>query len=138
MKRLSDNELAYLKIALTMPAGELVRWLFPAGLFRPSELEFPTEIGPMICARCGMIHGECLGGKVWDNCPACATRPNYPDLAIIACVTIRARFSQHTYAEWPEFEVANILKEVFKHERHGVLQYADESARERVIHYSQS
>ena len=127
---------SYVKIKLRMPSGEVTRWLFPGAVPR-LVYDFPTTIEPMICARCGYIHGECLGGKVWIECPECVNRTQYPELASTVS-SIQVTISVSPYSEWPQAIVARELAEVYKHVDKGILQYSSESARERAIHYSQN
>lgn len=132
--RLSSEQLGYIFTSLTLPSIELKRWLYPLTPRSTIQLPFPTFQAPMICSQCGAIHGSCLGGKVWDSCPKCSTRKNYPELSL-SLVAIRGWFTCTTFAEWPEGEAALILQEVYANEHHGILQYSSESARERTLYY---
>ena len=133
--RVGAEVVSYIWAHLTIPSMEVKKWLYPLAPRCILEVGFPTSTAPMICSRCGTIHGECLGGKVWDSCPACPTLPNHPEIPL-AVIGIRANFTCYTFAEWPEAETAFILSEVYKNEHRGILQYSSESARERALYYS--
>ena len=91
-----------------------------------STLTPVSTVAPAICANCGKILGEVIGGYVATSCHECYSKPSNNYLGAVA-TAIKVEV-------WPtniDYELACVLKEIY-HGRNSVLQCASHRTRERI------
>lgn len=118
MSRLGKELELYIKLSLLLPSVSLHEWLFP---LKPSvshlkDYKPATDTEVVICARCGMLLGECIGGGVKTSCLNCYSSKITTRFWIIA-----ERLRKEAYPIDIDYELALVLKEIY-HGRNCVIQ----------------
>lgn len=120
MNRLPNEVETYIKLSFYLPVVSLHKWLFPlTPHFRSKEiLQVPPPTVPtvVICSRCGLILGECIGGGVKTGCHSCQGKCLTNSFWVIA-----ERLRKEAYPLDIDYEIALVLKEIY-HGRNCVLQ----------------
>ena len=118
MSRLGKELELYIKLSLLLEPVSIQEWLFPLKpSFRHVKGYKPAMAREVvICARCGTLLGECIGGGVKTSCLNCY------DLKITNRFWIIAdRLKKEAYPIDIEYELALVLKEIY-HGRNCVIQ----------------
>ena len=110
MSRLGKELELYIKLSLLLPSVSLHEWLFP---LKPSvshlkDYKPATDTEVVICARCGMLLGECIGGGVKTSCLNCYSSKITTRFWIIA-----ERLRKEAYPIDIDYELALVLKEIY-------------------------
>jgi len=119
--RLGKEVEDYIKLTFYLQTSSLIDWIFP---LKPSMLKVfytkqpipPTEVEVVICAKCGKILGECIGGGVVLSCFSCYSI-NFTNPLPSKVTILRAEAGPTNI----DYELARVLKEIY-HGRNRKLQ----------------
>jgi len=118
VSRLGKELELYIKLSLLLDPVSIQEWLFPLKpSFRHAKGYKPAMAREVvICARCGTLLGECIGGGVKTSCLNCHNLKITTRFWIVA-----DRLKKEAYPIDIEYELATVLKEIY-HGRNRKLQ----------------